>query len=187
MKIHQLYTQSFLRNFTYLIELNDVELVSKRDYISLMIGNKTICYFNFQKTRIRMDFVRGNIKPDGSKSKNFFTLDDPKQISIEGSWEWKNGTKGNVYKVSLDKNFDVDYVKFLIKQNDIDFLRSLYSTKISSPDNYLVLLESDDEILNYLETVSFYEGSYIDISFGGDHSYSSLEKKLSLIQSFLDL
>ena len=99
-----------------LIELNDIELVSKRDYISLMIGNKTICYFNFQKTRIRMDFVRGNIKPDGSKSKNFFTLDDPKQISIEGSWEWKNGTKGNVYKVSLDKNFDVDYVKFLIKQ-----------------------------------------------------------------------
>jgi len=77
--------------------------------------------------------------------------------------------------------------KFLIKQNDIDFLRSLYSTKISSPDNFLVLLESDDEILNYLETVSFYEGSYIDISFGGDHSYSSLEKKLSLIQSFLDL
>jgi predicted esterase YcpF (UPF0227 family) len=62
-----------------------------------------------------------------------------------------------------------------------------YSTKISSPDNFLVLLESDDEILNYLETVSFYEGSYIDISFGGDHSYSSLEKKLSLIQSFLDL
>ena len=99
-----------------LIELNDVELVSKRDYISLMIGNKTICYFNFQKTRIRMDFVRGNIKPDGSKSKNFFTLDDPKQISIEGSWEWKNGTKGNVYKVSLDKNFDVGYVIFLIKQ-----------------------------------------------------------------------
>ena len=78
------------RNYTGLIELNDVELVSKRDYISLMIGNKTICYFNFQKTRIRMDFVRGNIKPDGSKSKNFFTLDDPKQISIEGSWELIN-------------------------------------------------------------------------------------------------
>ena len=99
-----------------LIDLNDVEFVSKRDYISLMIGNKTVCYFNFQKSKIRMDFVRGNIKPDGSKSKNFFTLDDPKNISLEGSWEWKNGTKGNVYKVPLDKNFDVDYVKFLIKQ-----------------------------------------------------------------------
>jgi len=63
-----------------------------------------------------MDFVRGNIKTDGSKSKNFFSLDDPKEMSIEGSWEWKDGTKGNVYKVSLDKNFDVDYVKFLINQ-----------------------------------------------------------------------
>lgn len=99
-----------------LIDLNDVEFVSKRDYISLMIGNKTVCYFNFQKSKIRMDFVRGNIKADGSKSKNFFNLDDPKSISLEGSWEWKNGTKGNVYKVPLDKNFDVDYVKFLIKQ-----------------------------------------------------------------------
>jgi len=98
------------------IALNDVELVPKRDYISLMLGNKTICYFNFQKTKIRMDFVRGNIKTDGSKSKNFFSLDDPKEMSIEGSWEWKDGTKGNVYKVSLDKNFDVDYVKFLINQ-----------------------------------------------------------------------
>ena len=99
-----------------LIELNDVELVSKNDYISLMFGNKTICFFNFQKNKIRMDFNRGNIKTDGTISKNFFTLDDPKKISIEGSWEWKDGTKGNVYKISLNKNFDVDYVKFLIKQ-----------------------------------------------------------------------
>jgi len=98
-------------------ELNDVDLVYKRNYISLVFRNKTtVCYFNFKISKIRMDFVRGNIKPDGSKSKNYFTLDDPKQISTDGSWVWKNGTKGTVYRVSLDKNFDVDYVKFLIKQ-----------------------------------------------------------------------
>ena len=77
--------------------------------------------------------------------------------------------------------------KFFINQSDIDFLRSLHSNKISSPCNFLVLLESGDEILNYLETVSFYEGSYIDIAFGGDHSYSSFEKKLNHIHSFLNL
>ena len=43
-------------------------------------------------------------------------LDDPKQISKEGSWKWKNGNTGHTYKVPLNKNFDVDYVKFLIKQ-----------------------------------------------------------------------
>ncbi|MDC1180353.1 hypothetical protein OAT55_03800 [Flavobacteriaceae bacterium] len=106
-----------------LIELNDVELVSKKDYISLMYGNKTICYFNLQKNKIRLDFNRGNIKTDGTISKNFFTLDDPKEISVEGSWEWKDGTKGNVYKISLNKNFDVDYVKFLIKQKYNSFLK----------------------------------------------------------------
>ena len=77
--------------------------------------------------------------------------------------------------------------KFFINQSDIDFLRSLNSNKISSPCNFLVLLESGDEILNYLETISFYEGSYIDIAFGGDHSYSSFEKKLNHIHSFLNL
>ena len=30
-----------------------------------------------------MDMNRGNIRVDGSKSKNFFTLDDPKKISKE--------------------------------------------------------------------------------------------------------
>ena len=81
-----------------------------------MFGHKTVCYFNFQKDKIRMDFQRGNMKTDGSKSKNFFTLDDPKQISKESSWKWKNGNTGHTYKVPLNKNFDVDYVKFLIKQ-----------------------------------------------------------------------
>jgi len=45
------------------------------------------------------------------------------EFSIEGSWEWKDGTKGNVYKISLNKNFDVDYVKFLIKQKYDSFLK----------------------------------------------------------------
>ena len=99
-----------------MIALDDAEIVAKRDYISLMRGKKTICYFNFQKTKIRMDFSRGNIRPDGTKSKNFFSLDDPKEMSLEKSWEWKNGTQGCVYQVFLDKNHDLDYVMFLIKQ-----------------------------------------------------------------------
>ena len=97
-------------------ELDDVELVYKKYYISLVMRNKTICYFNFKISKIRMDFVRGNIKTDGTKSKNYFSLDDPKKISKEDSWTWKNGTQGTVYKTHLDKDFDIDYVKFLIKQ-----------------------------------------------------------------------
>lgn len=97
-------------------ELEGVELVPKKHYISLTYQGKTLSYFNFQKTGIRMDFSRGNVLPDGSTSKNYFNLDDPKNISKEGSWEWKSGTKGTVYKISIRKDSDVDYLMFLIKQ-----------------------------------------------------------------------
>jgi len=56
------------------------------------------------------------VNPDGSKTKYYFTLDDPKGISEKGSWEWKNGVKGTYYKIRFDKNSDMNYVMFLINQ-----------------------------------------------------------------------
>lgn len=99
-----------------MIEISGTELVTKNNYISLMLDNKTIAYFNFQKKGIRLDFSRGNIMTDGSKSKNYFNIDDPKKIAKESSWTWKSGTKGTVYKVSIFKDTDIDYIMFLIKQ-----------------------------------------------------------------------
>jgi len=52
-----------------------------------------ICYCNFRKHHISIGMGRGNINTDGTKSSNYFTLDDPKGISEEGSWEWKNQCK----------------------------------------------------------------------------------------------
>ena len=39
MKIHQLYTQSFLRNFTYLIELNDKTAIVIDPWEDVLINN----------------------------------------------------------------------------------------------------------------------------------------------------
>lgn len=97
-------------------ELEGVELVSKKHYVSLSLENKTVGYFNFQKNGIRLDFSRGNVNPDGTRSKNYFDIDDPKGISKESSWEWKSGRKGTVYKISILKDTDIDYIMFLIKQ-----------------------------------------------------------------------
>ena len=63
-----------------------------------------------------MDFSRGNLKADGTKSKNYFTLDDPKKIAKEASWTWKSGNQGTVYKIPINESTDVDYLMFLIKQ-----------------------------------------------------------------------
>lgn len=102
-----------------MIDLDGVELIPKKVYISLVMENKvnkTAAYFNFQKNAIRIDFSRGNVYQDGSTSKNYFILDDPKKIAREDSWTWKSGAKGNVYKVTFDKDSDIDYIMFLIKQ-----------------------------------------------------------------------
>ena len=96
--------------------LDDVEITPKNDYISLMLNGKTLCYLIFRKNSISLEMNRGNVKPDGSRSKNYFDLDDPKKISKEGSWEWKSGTKGTIYKIPINKNTDLEYLMFLIKQ-----------------------------------------------------------------------
>ena len=97
-------------------ELDGVEIVPKRNYITLMYGSKTVSYFTFRKDKIQIGMVRGNINTDGSKSKNYFTIDDPKKISLEVSWTWKTGTQGTEYKIQFNKNSDVEYYMFLIKQ-----------------------------------------------------------------------
>ena len=97
-------------------ELDNVKLEIKKPYISLMGESKNVCFCNFRKNYISIEILRGNVNPDGSKSKNFFTLDDPKGISEEGSWEWKSGVKGNLYKIKFNKETDLDYLMFLINQ-----------------------------------------------------------------------
>ena len=97
-------------------ELENIEIEIKKPYISLNGQNKKICYFNFRKNYIVIEIIRGNVNPDGSKSKKYFTLDDPKNISVEGSWEWKTGTIGTIYRIKFDKSVNIDYIMFLIKQ-----------------------------------------------------------------------
>ena len=46
--------------------------------------------------------------------------------------------------------------KLMIKKDDLSFIRSLHHKKIHKPENILVLLESEDEVLNYIETTSYF-------------------------------
>jgi predicted esterase YcpF (UPF0227 family) len=77
--------------------------------------------------------------------------------------------------------------KFTISKNDISYIRSLHHKKILKPDNHLILLESEDEVLDYVETVRYFKGSAIDIFYGGNHSYSSINEKCNKIKDFLSL
>lgn len=106
-----------------LLDLPNTQLIPKSGYISLMYGNKTISFLKFGANTISIDMLRGNLAPDGKKSKNFFDIDDPKGIVKEGSWEWKSGVKGNDYRVPFTVHSDIDYLFFLIKQKYTNSIR----------------------------------------------------------------
>ena len=77
--------------------------------------------------------------------------------------------------------------KFTISKDDISYVRSLHHKKILEPKNNLILLESGDEILNYVESSSYFRGSYIDIFYSGNHSYTSIKEKFTKIKDFFNL
>ena len=77
--------------------------------------------------------------------------------------------------------------KFNISSKEISFVRTLSYKKLLTPNDLLILLESGDEILRYNKSASYFSGAYIDIAFGGNHSYSSFKSKFHKIQKFLDI
>lgn len=99
-----------------LLELNNVDLRFTKHYIGLVFEQKNSCEITFRKTKIDITVNRGIEYTDGTKSKTFFVLDDPKNISKPLSWTWKNGTKGHIYSINYDDKSDLDYIIFLIKQ-----------------------------------------------------------------------
>jgi predicted transport protein len=102
-----------------IIDLQGSELIPKRHYIGFVLNGSsfsTICYIKFRKTKMLFDIIRGVHNPDGFKSNNYFTLDDPKKIAIDKSRILNNGTTQKSYRISIDVNSDLDYLMFLIKQ-----------------------------------------------------------------------
>ena len=77
--------------------------------------------------------------------------------------------------------------KFIITQEDIRYIRKMSYKKYANTENTYVLLESGDEVLNYKETAKYFSSSYLDIIYGGSHSYESLDEKLKNIVDFIEI
>lgn len=82
-----------------------------------MSNNKVICYFNFQKNKIKVDIIGGTIYSDGRYSKQFCELDDFKKISTKRYKLWKDGkTKQLEYSIPISNENEIDYLVNLIRQ-----------------------------------------------------------------------
>ena len=99
-----------------LSDYTDTSFFMTKGYISWKRDNTAVCFIHFRKKRLQIEVLRGNIKENGERSKGFFTVDDPKEMTGNRSWNWKSGAQGHVYIIGLKDLIDLDYVMFLLEQ-----------------------------------------------------------------------
>ena len=116
-KMNNTIIESWIELKEELLELGNVEFVPKRHYIGLNFEGTNVCYINFRKSHILIDILGGTIYPDKSKSRNFLTLEDHKNITSKRSRILNSGGNQISYRIKFDSNSDIDYVMLLIKQS----------------------------------------------------------------------
>ena len=79
--------------------------------------------------------------------------------------------------------------KFIIDQDQLNLLNKMSKqiSNIKHRDNFMVFLQSKDEILDYRAALSFYQSSIVDVTFGGNHSFENFESCFNKIKIFLNM
>ena len=77
--------------------------------------------------------------------------------------------------------------EFHLTKKDLEILKLNNVSKIKSPSNYLVLIETGDDVIPFKYTLDFYKGCNFCIVNGGSHSFDSFKKKLEIISKFMQL
>ncbi len=67
--------------------------------------------------------------------------------------------------------------------DDLNNLKNFY-TKIESPNNILLMIEKDDEVLDYQKALHYYKDCNQLIFNNGDHSFTRFKEVISLIDYF---
>ena len=79
--------------------------------------------------------------------------------------------------------------KFFIDQDQLDFL-AIMNKKIKNlkmHKNFLTLIQSGDEVLDYKLAIEYFSASQIEVIFGGNHSFEDFESYIPKIQKFLNM
>lgn len=82
------------------------------------------------------------------------------------------------------RNFYSDHVHVVTAEH-IEELHVLDCNPIRNPQNFMVLLQTADEVLDYRLAAEKFAGSRLVIHEGGDHSYQDYELELPVIFDFL--
>ncbi len=74
---------------------------------------------------------------------------------------------------------------FKLTEQHTTELEQLCVPALSNPKNFWVLLQEQDETLDYQEAVAKYQNSHLTVEPGGDHSFQGYENHLPNIVEFL--
>ncbi|TNF69188.1 MAG: hypothetical protein EP298_04450 [Gammaproteobacteria bacterium] len=72
-----------------------------------------------------------------------------------------------------------------ISQEDVDIIRSFIPTEIDNQEDYLLLLQQDDEVCPYLWSVDLLADAHVDIQNGQGHSYQNIETAFDVMDGFI--
>jgi len=76
--------------------------------------------------------------------------------------------------------------EFELTADHINQLKSLQRTKPGVNEKYLVLLQENDEVLDYREAARFYRGQQVVIEPGGNHRFENLYDYMTMIKCFIE-
>ncbi len=74
-----------------------------------------------------------------------------------------------------------------VTADELPHLEALVPAQLQYPQQYLVLLQTGDEVLDYRHALQFYADSQLDVQEGGDHAYQNLQSRLWDIVNFCQL
>jgi uncharacterized protein len=74
--------------------------------------------------------------------------------------------------------------QYLVTETHLQQLADLWLPALQRPENLLVLLQTDDEVLDYRIAEQYYSGAKIHLSLGGGHEFASFEDWLPAIMAF---
>jgi len=78
-----------------------------------------------------------------------------------------------------------DFSDYEFRQKHINDLKR-YDVKAPKKENFMLLLQTGDDVLDYREAAEKFAGAKIDIEEGGTHGYEGIERKIEAIRSFLE-
>ena len=100
----------------HFLELGDINLKATRYYIAVKKNNKNLCRVSFTTQKIRINIHQGTCKVDGTKTKGFFEIEDPKKLGGTSKYKWPNGNVAIWHQILFDDLKNFDYIQWLIKQ-----------------------------------------------------------------------